>query len=161
MVVIHHFSVFIWLLTYSAATRSINVIRYNPLQKVHACYACMQPLPQELEQEHYVACSICRIVEAGLSEPGVPGILMAPPDFGRSVNPISTRGSRLCPHISARPLRFSDLAPSLRCSLVSALFMSNFQRMYQNVNDFRGHFFLLDLKGRYFRRQVFSQFFEF
>ena len=32
---------------------------------------------------------------AGLSEPGVPG--RAPPDFGRSVNPISTRGGRLCP----------------------------------------------------------------
>ena len=27
----------------------------------------------------------------------VPGGAMAPPDFGRSVNPISTRGDRLCP----------------------------------------------------------------
>ena len=59
------------------------------------------------------------------------------PDFGRSVNPISTKGSRLCPHISACPLRFSDLAPSLRCSLISVLFsMAYFQHMYQNANDF-------------------------
>ena len=36
-----------------------------------------------------------------------------PPYFGRSVNPIWTSGARYAPHISARPLRFSDLAPSL------------------------------------------------
>ena len=29
--------------------------------------------------------------------PGGAGGAMAPPDFGRSVNPISTRGKRLCP----------------------------------------------------------------
>ena len=29
--------------------------------------------------------------------PGVAGGAMAPSDFGRSVNPISTRGDRLCP----------------------------------------------------------------
>ena len=29
--------------------------------------------------------------------PGGAGSAMAPPDFGRSVNPISTRGDRLCP----------------------------------------------------------------
>ena len=29
--------------------------------------------------------------------PGGAGGAMAPPDFGRSVNPISTRGDRLCP----------------------------------------------------------------
>ena len=34
---------------------------------------------------------------------------MAPPDFGRSVNPISTKGGRLCPpNITGTP-RFSDL----------------------------------------------------
>ena len=32
----------------------------------------------------------------GLLSPGVPGAI-AHPDFGRSVNPISTRGNRLCP----------------------------------------------------------------
>ena len=30
--------------------------------------------------------------------PGCAGCAMAHPDFGRSVNPISTRGDRLCPH---------------------------------------------------------------
>ena len=29
--------------------------------------------------------------------PGCAGCAMAHPDFGRSVNPISTRGDRLCP----------------------------------------------------------------
>ena len=29
--------------------------------------------------------------------PGGAGGAMAPPDFGRSVNPISTKGGRLCP----------------------------------------------------------------
>ena len=34
-------------------------------------------------------------------------------NFGRSVNPISTRVGRLCPHITSRHPRFSDLPPSL------------------------------------------------
>ena len=33
----------------------------------------------------------------GKCRPVVPGCAMAHPDFGRSVNPISTRGDRLCP----------------------------------------------------------------
>ena len=38
----------------------------------------------------------------------------APPDFGRSVNPISTRGVRLCPpHYYVLP-KFSDLLTELR-----------------------------------------------
>ena len=32
-----------------------------------------------------------------LCRPVVPGCAMAHPDFGRSVNPFSTRGDRLCP----------------------------------------------------------------
>ena len=38
----------------------------------------------------------------------------APPVFGRSVNPISTRGGTLSPPSTKSPLRFSDLATALK-----------------------------------------------
>ena len=38
-----------------------------------------------------------------------PGAAMAPPDFGRSVNPISTRGSRFCPPQYYKPPRIFRL----------------------------------------------------
>ena len=40
--------------------------------------------------------------------PGGSGGAMTPPDFGRSVNPISTRKGRLCPPHTGTP-GFSDL----------------------------------------------------
>ena len=44
---------------------------------------------------------------------GGAGGAMAPPDFGRSVNPISTKGDRLCPpNITGTP-RFFDLPTAL------------------------------------------------
>ena len=46
----------------------------------------------------------------GVSSLGVPGV----PDFGRSVNPFSTRGGgRLCPPNNTGTLRFSDLPMAL------------------------------------------------
>ena len=44
-------------------------------------------------------------------------VVSAPPDFGgRSVNPISTREGRLCPHITTAPPPpgFSDLPTDLK-----------------------------------------------
>ena len=41
--------------------------------------------------------------------PRCAGGTMAPPDFGRSVNPISTKGSRLCPPNNTCNPVFSDL----------------------------------------------------
>ena len=38
---------------------------------------------------------------------------MAPPDFGRSVNPISTKGGRLCPPNNTGTPGFSDLPTAL------------------------------------------------
>jgi hypothetical protein len=38
---------------------------------------------------------------------------MAPPDFGRSVNPISTEGGRLCPSNNTGTPGFSDLATAV------------------------------------------------
>ena len=43
----------------------------------------------------------------------VPGGAMAPPDFGRSVNPISTKGGRLCPSNKTGTPGFSDLPTAL------------------------------------------------
>ena len=37
----------------------------------------------------------------------------APPDFGRSVNPISTKGGRLCPPNNTGTPGFSDLPTAL------------------------------------------------
>ena len=41
------------------------------------------------------------------------GGAMVPPDFGRSVNPISARGDRLCPPNYYWHPRFSDLLTAL------------------------------------------------
>ena len=45
--------------------------------------------------------------------PGGSGATMAPPDFGRSVNPISTKGDRLCPPNNSGTPGFSDLPTAL------------------------------------------------
>ena len=37
------------------------------------------------------------MVDLGMQEPGVPGMQLAPPIFGRSVNPIPTRGGQNIP----------------------------------------------------------------
>ena len=39
---------------------------------------------------------------------------MAPPDFARSVKPISTNGSRLCPRYNTGTPGFSDLPTALQ-----------------------------------------------
>ena len=48
--------------------------------------------------------------------PGGAGGAMAPPDFGRSVNPISTRWGRLCPPNNIGTPGFSDLPTALKTS---------------------------------------------
>ena len=45
--------------------------------------------------------------------PGGAGVAMAPPDFGRSVNPISTKGGRLCTPNDTDTPGFSDLATAV------------------------------------------------
>ena len=46
--------------------------------------------------------------------PGGAGGAMAPPIFGRSVNPISTKGGRLCPPNNTGTPGFSDLPTALQ-----------------------------------------------
>ena len=56
----------------------------------------------------------------GQSRPVVPGGArgaMAPPIFGRSVNPISTKGGRLCPPNNTGTPGFSDLPTDLKSHL--------------------------------------------
>ena len=48
--------------------------------------------------------------------PGGVGGAMAPLDFGRSVNPISTKGDRLCPANDTVTPGFSDLPTTLNCT---------------------------------------------
>ena len=45
------------------------------------------------------------LTSAGLSSLEVPGVLGVP-DFGREVNPISTKGSRICPPNNTGPPDF-------------------------------------------------------
>ena len=43
----------------------------------------------------------------------IPRVAMVPPDFVRSVNPISTREGRCCPHITIGTPGFSELLTAL------------------------------------------------
>ena len=56
------------------------------------------------------------------SRPVGAGIAMAPPDFERSVNPISTRGAHYAHHITTGPPGFSDL-PTARLLKAAHLHM--------------------------------------
>ena len=51
----------------------------------------------------------------------VPGGAMATPDFGRSVNPISHQGGRLCPPNNTGTPGFSDLPTALCIDRVNKL----------------------------------------
>ena len=53
--------------------------------------------------------------------PGGAGDAMAPPDFGRSVNPISTREERSCPPNNTGTPGFSDLPTALWNNLSTGL----------------------------------------
>ena len=76
---------------------------------------------------------ICRPVV-----PGGAGGAMAPPDFVRSVNPISTKGARLCPPDNTGTPQFSDLPTVLICTFITPNFKlylvqvrsSGFHRQY-------------------------------
>ena len=56
---------------------------------------------------------ISKLCKYQACRPWVCGCAMANPDFGRSVNPISTRGDRLCPPNSTGTPKFSDLPTAL------------------------------------------------
>ena len=63
-------------------------------------------------------CSSCGLAshhEMMMTDPGRPrGLpLPPPPDFGRSVDPIQTRGADSAHHITTSPLGFSDLTTAL------------------------------------------------
>ena len=62
------------------------------------------------EKQEFVSLLLCRPVVPG----GAGGAMAAPPDFGRSVNPISTKGGRLCPPNDTGGPGFSDLPAALK-----------------------------------------------
>ena len=58
----------------------------------------------------------CKYTLTGLVRgvvPGGAGGAMAPPDFGRSVNPFSIKGGKLCPPNDTGTLGFYDLPTAL------------------------------------------------
>ena len=72
-------------------------------------------LSQLLCAVHWLVCRKMGLFKAAIVHyrPVVPGGAMAPPDFGRSVNPISTKGGRLCPPNNTGTTGFSDLPMAL------------------------------------------------
>ena len=74
-----------------------------------ACYILLFNFPQKIDSVAYFKknqfLGLCHFSQSRkyqgkillVNRPVVPGCAMAHPDFGRSVNPISTRGDRLCP----------------------------------------------------------------
>ena len=65
--------------------------------------------------------------------PGGAGGAMTPPDFGRSVNPISTKGGRFCPPNNTGTPGFSDLPTALHCNKAGKL---ELWRAGKNLNGF-------------------------
>ena len=57
--------------------------------------------------------NVAPLVEIGLTDLLKYGGVMAPQNFGRSVNPISTKGGRLCPPNNTGTPGFSDLPTAL------------------------------------------------
>ena len=63
------------------------------------------------------AAAVSCLLELRPVVPGGAGGAMAPPDFGRWVNPISTKWGRLCPPNNTSTLGFSDLPTALKVVL--------------------------------------------
>ena len=64
--------------------------------------------------------AVCTSLSSRPVVPGSAGDAMAPPDFGRSVNPISTKGGRLCPPYNTGTPGFSDLPTALSSAAAAA-----------------------------------------
>ena len=74
--------------------------------------------------------------------PGYAGCAMAHPDFGRSVNPISARGDRLCPpnyYWHTRIFRPSD-GPALYIQCHRAEILTIFGSYFERNDDFMNSF---------------------
>ena len=95
----------------------------------------------------------------GLSEPGVQGLPRHPPDFGRSVNPISTRKDRLCPpHYYCHPRIFrpsygpdQDYSCGL-CAKYGFILCSGWKTSKSDLVKclFTYHFYKMNLPATYF-----------
>jgi hypothetical protein len=66
--------------------------------------------------------------------PGGAGGAMAPPNFGKSVNPISTKGGSLCPLNNTGTPGFSDLPTALMVShfITFLLGKQSFYKVFSN-----------------------------
>ena len=61
---------------------------------------------------------------------------MAPPDFVRSVNPISTMGGRLCPPNNTGTSGFSDLRTALHNDVFNNDYLSTYNEKVSKVKSF-------------------------
>ena len=77
--------------------------------------------------------------------PGGAGGAMATPDFGRSVNPISTKGGRLFPPNNTGTPGISDLPTALRYYVLAIMLLSN---LPCNLSCFCQHFLNLQASAR-------------
>ena len=90
---------------------NVTTVQNSELETIKIEWVLSRFQSMSCEQSSILVVLLPVVCIAGLSSLGVP----APPDFGRSVNPISTKGGRLCPpNITGNP-RFSDLPTALYC----------------------------------------------
>ena len=120
----------VFILTQRAfVKRFIEISCQNELQKWHstkngcAFFVSKIPCPGSLCTRGLTgmvlgwqvdAAAVSCLLELRPVVPGGAGGAMAPPDFGRWVNPISTKWGRLCPPNNTSTLGFSDLPTALQ-----------------------------------------------
>ena len=61
------------------------------------------------------------------------GDVMVSPVFGRSVNPVSTKGDRLCPPNNTDTPQFSDLSTALVFTVLIYILSTYFAKTNQNI----------------------------
>ena len=85
---------------------SIGSLKKGKLEDPHTIYI----LKRNADPMYFFTLSINVIIIVAIRPvvPGGAGDAMAPPDFGRLVNPISTKGGRLCPPNNTGTPEFSD-----------------------------------------------------
>ena len=89
---------------YEKAQKSARKVAQKSAQKLDKKLARQRMIEDLLAREKEAKRKI-----ASLTKGVVSGGTMASPDLGRSVNPISTKGGRLCPPNNTGTSRFSDL----------------------------------------------------
>ena len=99
----------------------LSVFSYKCIFCFHSHCLLQTRIPLGLKEQLYPSSNliflfVCPTKFRGVV-PGGAGGAMSPPDFGRSVNPISTKGGRLCPPNNTGTPGFSDFPMTLNLLL--------------------------------------------